>query len=149
MRNWVVLLVIVPLIAVLAAGCVSTSASAPPLPDLNQEEWISKLLVGTWNGDIKDSRAYRMINSGAMLQIYEVHKEQNGWTVKATLNRQSLEYIELYVYNNTVMLKMMDYYGGLFTLEPYQNTHLLGNVIYDRGRWLTDPHDVVLKKISR
>lgn len=134
------------LIAVLVAGCASAFTPSY-LPSENQEEQVQELLIGTWSGYIKDTPWYRMINPDVMLRIFETRKEQNGWAINANLNWQSLEYINFYVYNNTVMLKMMDRYGGLYTLELYRNTHLLGNVIYDRGRWLADPHDVVLEKI--
>ena len=133
------------LIAVLAAGCAS--AAIYTSSKNQQEEQIQKLLVGTWYGYIKDSTWYKMNNRDIALQIYEVRKEQNGLTISANLNWQSLEYIKIYIDDNSVTLEMLDYYGGLYTLTLYQNTHLVGNVIYDRGFWKADPHDVVLRKI--
>lgn len=141
-KYWTVLLIMI-----FAAGCAS--ASVPYFPSENQEEQIQKLLVGTWAGSISDSAWYRMKNGNVTLRIYEVRKEPNGWKVGAIINWKPLEYIELYVNRGTVRLKIMDRYGGLFTLDLYRNTHLVGNVIYDRGHWLADPHNVVLEKISR
>ena len=140
---------IAPLIVVLMAGCASASTPSYLLSE-NQEEWIQKTLIGTWNGWIKDTRNARIVNNDVTLKIYKVRKEQDGWTANALVNWQSPEYTKLNVYNGTVTLEIMDRYGGLFTLELYQNTHFLGKVGYERGAWnLNVRNDIVLKKISR
>lgn len=141
------------LIAILAAGCAS--ASAPSfLPPENQEKWVQNLLIGTWAGYMKDTRWARIGYNDRILQIFEIRKESsapNGWEVNAILNRESLQHIELNVYNNTVTLTMLDNYNALYILEPYENTHLMGKASYDRGAWMSKgaSHDVVLKKVSR
>ncbi len=145
MRNLIVLL----LTLASAAGCASTSVPISSFPAENQEERVQKLLVGTWNGYVKDTRYARIENNDLTLEIYKVRKEQNGWTIGATINWRSPEYIKLNIYNDTVTIEMMDRYGGLYTLTPYQN-HLLGHLGYDRGKWPTiSHHDVVLEKVSR
>lgn len=130
-------------------GCASTSNSSY-IPSENQEERVQKLLVGTWEGYVKDTRHARLVNRDRTLEIYGIRKEQNGWVVNANLNWKSPEYIKLYVYNDTVTLEIMDRYDGLYTLTPYQNTHLLGHLGYDRGKWpAVTQNEVVLKKRSR
>lgn len=142
MRNWIVL----SLILTLAAGCASVSATST-ISSENQEEQIQKLLIGTWVGNIGDTPWYRVINSGVMLQISGIRREKQNWIVDATINRRQPEYATIAVYNGAVRLEMMARYGGLFTLDLYRDGYLVGNVIYDRGRWLVDPHNVVLRKI--
>lgn len=138
---------LVLLIAVLAAGCASASVSSY-LSSENQEERIKKLLVGTWNGYIVNNNPwYNLTNIDVTLQIFEVRKKQSGWMANATVNWRLPEYVELYVYGDIVELKIMDLYGGLFTLTPYGNNYLVGGVSYERGRWT--PYPVSLKKISR
>ena len=133
------------LIAVLAAGCASVAAF---YPYQLEEEQIKKLLIGNWDGYIRRENSWvYFVNVDLTLRIFEISKERDGyWKINAVLNHQSLEYIELYIYNNTITIKMLSSSGGLFTLSPYGNTHLLGSVSYERGRWT--PHNVVLKKIS-
>lgn len=136
------------LIAVLAAGCASARIT---VSSVNQEGQIQKLLTGTWEGYIKDTHYTHIVNHDRTLVIYGIQKEQNGWTIDGTLNGESLEYIKLNVYGDTVMLEMMDNYGGLYNLELYKDTHLLGTVDYDRGAWRlksTVSNEVVFKKIS-
>lgn len=131
---WIALLTAIVIFAVI--GCASA----------NQEEQIQKLLVGTWQGYAKDNPWARIDYRDRTLIIYRIRKEQNGWMVNANLNGESLEYINLYIYNDTVVLEMMDRYGGFYVLGPYQNTHLLGKVYY--GSKAGIGHDVVLEKIS-
>lgn len=142
MKNWAVLLLIIAL----ATGCASVNNITT---SKNQEERIQKLLIGTWEGYIKDtSYWYKLVNRDLTLRIFEIRKEKDVWTVKADLNRRSLEYIKLQVYNNVVILEMLDKHGGLFTLEPYNDTHLLGNMSYGWGAFKTgDPRGVFLKKL--
>lgn len=137
---------LVLLIAALTTGCASATA-IPYSSSEKQEERVQKFLIGNWYGYIKDSTWYKMNNRDVALQISEIRKERSGWAINANLNWQSLEYIKIYIDGNAITLEMMDYYGGLYTLTLYQNTHLVGNVIYDRGHWKADPHDIVLKKI--
>lgn len=139
-KYWTVLLII----ATLAAGCASASVSYSPSE--NQKEQIQKLLIGTWVGYAKDNPWSRIDYRDRTLVIYRIRKEQNGWMVNANLNGESLEYINLYIYNDTVVLEMMDRYGGFYGLELYQNTHFLGKVYY--GFRAGIGHDVVLEKIS-
>lgn len=139
------------LTAVLVAGCTSVSAPYASPPSGGQEQKIQKLLVGTWKGYVKDSNWYRIgkDNRDKTLVISRVLKENDSWTVSLTVNRQSPEYATLYVYDRTIILEVMDRYGGLYVLEPYSNTHLLGRLGYDRGRWPTTTHnEVTLEKIS-
>lgn len=125
------------LIAVLAAGCASVSATPTiPASSGNQEERIRKILVGTWNGYVKDSNKWypwRINYPERSLTIYKVYREQgNDWTVNAILNGESLKYARIYVYdNNAVSLEIGDNYGGLYFLEVYKNTHMLGKVQWD------------------
>ncbi|MBI2232690.1 MAG: hypothetical protein HYU56_02120 [Candidatus Aenigmarchaeota archaeon] len=124
-------------------GC----ASAPTSPTGNQEERIQKTLTGTWSGYIKDHPWVRIGNNDVTLEIYNVRKKQDGWTINANVNWQSPEYVKLNIYNDEVTIEVMDRYGGLFTLAPFRDTHLLGKVGYDRGKWPTK-NEVILKKIS-
>lgn len=143
---WVALLIIAIVIFTII-GC----ASAPAIPNIassdeNQEERIQKLLIGTWDGYAKDNPWARIDYRDRTLIIYRIRKEQNGWTVNASLNWESLEYIKLNIYKDTITLEMMDRYGGFYVLGPYQNTHLLGKVYY--GSKAGIGHDIVLEKIS-
>ena len=124
-------------------GC----ASAPTSPTGNQEERVQKLLTGTWEGYVKDHPWVRIDYRDRTLVISGIRKEQNVWTVDANLNWEALEYAKLHVYGDAVTLEMMDRYGGLYTLAPYRDTHLLGKVGYGRGKWPTK-NEVILKKIS-
>ncbi len=141
-RYWSVLL-----IATLTVGCASASVPSFTATGENQEERIQKLLIGTWGGYVKDNGWARIDYRDRTLVIYRIRKEQNNWTINASLNWESLEYIKLYIYNDTITLEIMDRYGGFYALGPYQNTHILGKVYY--GYRTGIGHDVVLEKISR
>lgn len=140
----IVLLFAIVIFAII--GCASASALSY-LPSENQEEWVQKTLTDTWRGYVKDNSWARIENNNVTLEIYKIRKGQNDWTFSAILNWQSLEYIKLNIYNGTVMLEMMDRYGGFYTLKLYQNTYLLGKVYY--GFRTGIGHDIVLEKISR
>ncbi len=127
-------------------GCASVPAYH--FPTENQEERVQKLLTGTWGGYVKDNPWVHIENNDVTLDIYNVRKEQNGWTANATVNWQSPEYIKLNIHNDAVTIEVMDRYGGLYTLSPYRDTHLLGKVGYERGKWPTK-NEIILKKISR
>lgn len=134
---------LVLLVAVLA-GCASVPSSSPSIG--NTEESLKNFLVGTWSGYVVRNMWLNTQHSDIKLQIFEVHKNQNGWVVNAIINGQSPESIELYVQNDTFRLQIMSDYGGLFTLEPHGNGNLTGDIRYGRGRW--SPHYLALKKIS-
>lgn len=135
------------LIAVLAAGCASASTYSLN-PSANQEEQIQKLLVGTWKGYLKDNPWVRISYVDRTLVIYRIRKEQSSWMVNASLNRRSLEYINLYVDNGTITLKMMDRDGGFYVLTLYHDTHLLGHVAYEKRTIGPFSQEVMLKRVS-
>mgnify|MGYP001575206488 CR=1 FL=1 len=145
---------IVLLIAVLASGCASAASdlsypSLLPVPErsASEEGRVRNMLVGTWSGYVVRNRFVTTVHPDITLQISEVRKGQNGWAVGATVNVGSVEYTELYVSGESVQLRVMTHAGGLITLTPYGNTHLVGGIAYGRGRWT--PHDLSLKRISR
>lgn len=142
-KYWIVLLIVI-----LAAGCASASISSYPSSE-NQEEWVQKTLIGTWKGWIKDTTWSHIYNWGVTLQIYEIRKEQNSWTIKAFLDGKPPEYIKFYIlYDDSIMLEIKDRYDGIYTLKPWQDTHLMGMVGW--GMWKRiDPHEVIFEKISR
>ena len=147
MKNMFVLLV-----AALLAGCASASSdpsypSLLPVPERStgEEERVRNRLVGTWKGYVVRNIWVKTDHSDIELLISEVRKGQSGWVVTATVIGHALEYAELFVSDETVQLKLMTSYGGLITLTPYRNTHLVGGIAYGFGRWT--PHSLSLKKI--
>lgn len=143
------------LLIVLSSGCASASVSASysSLTQESQEQQIKKLLTGTWKGYVKDTNWYRIGTNDRdkTLVLSGIRKEQDGdWRVSVTLNWQSPEYATLNIYGRTVTLEIMDRYGGLYILTTYSDTHLVGRLGYERGRWpVISHHEVILKKEPR
>ena len=134
---------LIVLLSATLAGCASSTS----LPVKSTEESLESFLVGTWNGYVVRNNWVNTVHPDITLQIFEARKNQNVWTVNATLNDEWPEYIELYVHEDTIELRIMNNYGGLIRLTPYKRTHLIGGLAYGRGRWT--PLKLSLEKVSR
>lgn len=131
---------LVLLSAALLTGCVS---AAPSLPVSNTEESLKNFLVGTWSGYVVRNMWLNTVHPDITLQIFEVRKNQKGWTVNAIINGEYPRSVDLYVQGYTIRLSVMSQGGGFYTLDSFGKDHLAGDLRY--SSWT--PHRVSLKKI--
>lgn len=130
MRSRIVLSIV---IAVLAAGCASTSITSY-LPAANQEEWVSKILVGTWNGYIKSINNATISYNTPTLQIFWVERTPEGkWSIALSLNGKRIDMVELDVNNTMVRMEFFELYENLMihhSLVLYGKRRLVGKIWY-------------------
>ena len=142
-KYWVILS-----IAVLAAGCASAS-TLPTTSDAlsgNQEGRVSNLLVGAWNGYIKDPRGVTIIFRTPTLQIFRVKRTADGgWFIDLHLNGKKVD-AELTVSDIVVRVEFAELYANLMIyhrLDLYKDRHLIGKIWYGRNN---NPAEVTFEK---
>ncbi len=146
MRYWIVLLT-----AVLAAGCASVSmpTSSTSSPALNQEEQISKLLIGTWNGYIRHPRVVIGYNMPT-LQIFGVGVKktaEGGWFIDLSLNYKRIDGAELTV-NTVIRIEFIERYGNILIhhdLVLDGDRRLVGKIWYGTRQFT--PAEVTFDKV--
>ena len=136
------------LIAVLAAGCASASATFTPI---NQEKWVQKTLTGTWNGYIKDTPYARVGYNTPKLQIFGVERTVNGgWFIDLYLNgRKIIDAAELTVYKNNVIIEFIEHYSNIvifYRLVLDNSNHRLVGHIWFKTRSFR-PHEITFDKV--
>jgi len=141
-RYWFVLL-----IAALAARCASAAVVVPYPITENQEERVQKLLVGTWNGYIKDTSRARISYNTPTLQIFRVEKTLGKWSAALSWNGKWISDVELTINGSMIRIEFIEQYANLLIhheLTLY-GRHLVGKIWY--GSRSYNPAEVILNKI--